>query len=534
MNVFITGMHRSGTSMMARVLEALGYYLGKPEGMLPPRPSNPEGFWERLDVVRINNQILSTARASWDWPKAFPEGFWERGRRTYHAKLIEETRQIFSELEQYPQWAIKDPRICLTIPYWKELAPSAKYLLCVRNPFEVASSISHRHKLTENFGIQLWQAYYESFFQNVSDDQYLVLDYSRILEDTENEIHRLVTWLGISSSEANIASTMALVKPNLRNRRVASYRERLERPNFSCQKQMYEKLMAAAEAITNSMEQGSDEVDANLVIPAKHFESTDIRQQESQQANQAKRSIIIHYHLYKNAGTSVDRILEKNFGATKWIKWEGEGGRASPEAMARLIESKPRAAAISSHVADISLPDVANIDIYPILFLRHPLDRIASVYHFERKQEKDGPGPNQAKKLDLRSYVEWRLTHDRLFINYQTMRLAAWPSVPESRMLPELTRALRALVELPFFGLVECFDESANRLESWLKPIFPEFKSHSIRDNVTSNVSATLADKLKGLNEQLGDDLYERLVSENSDDLVLYETATTIWEDRRY
>lgn len=530
MNIFILGMHRSGTSMVARILSALGYYLGEAKDMLPPKPSNPEGFCERLDVVGINNQLLSLAHASWDWPRPLNEKFWNRiDTIPSYQKLVGSTRELLDMLDGHAPWAIKDPRLCLTLPFWCELVPSGKYLVCLRNPFEVAQSLSHRHQLTENFGIQLWQVYYESLLKTLGDNnkKFYIINYKEVLDDKEGQLRKLASWLEIFPSEEEISRAVDVVNFGLYNKKVNDYKKRLEQPRYSKIKGIYEFFLEGR------IEKIDDNKSADELKKQKNEKSSNDAQSKIQPDLRGNRKVIVHYHIYKNAGSSVDRILDKNFGRTAWIKWEGNGSNASPEALSALIKSRTEVIAISSHVADISSPEIDGTNIYPVLFLRHPLDRISSVYNFERRQEKDGPGPNQAKQLDLRAYVEWRLDHDRLFKNYQTMRLAAWFNSPEKRLLPELTRALKALAELPFFGLVEQFDESILRLESWLKTDFPGFKCESVRDNATSSSDVTLEQKLIILREQLGDELYSRIEQENGNDLILYDAATAIWNDRK-
>lgn len=516
MNILITGMHRSGTSMLARILQILGFYFGEPETLLPPRPSNPEGFWERLDVMRINNQILSTGQASWDWPRNLPFDFWEKGKATYHAKWMVEAELLLQYLDKHSPWAIKDPRFCLTLSFWRELAPHAKYLVCMRNPLEVAQSLSKRHRVTENFGIQLWLAYYENLLKDSQENQRLVVDYRMIMESPEKQLERLIAWLGITPEEQAISDALAAIKSSCWHHRINNYLECMERPRFMKIKETYEKLSKEAE------------LEGQITSGENH----DYLVSLSSSNSGVPRNVIIHYHLYKNAGSSVDKNLQNIFGGVAWIKWEGDGGRASPSALAELIKTRPEVCAISSHVADICPPVITGIKIFPIIFLRHPLARVSSVYHFERGQQKDVLSANQAKKLDFKSYVEWRLSSDFQFKNFQTRRLAAWASSPEDRALPILTRALKALSELPFFGLVERFGESIACLEEWLKPYFMNFKCQSLRTNSTSESDASLEDNLNKLREQLGEALYFKLIQENNDDLVLYDAAVAAWLNR--
>ncbi|QIB66325.1 hypothetical protein [Kineobactrum salinum] len=68
-NVVILGMHRSGTSMVAGELVAAGLYAGAAEELLDAQEDNPVGFWERQDVVALNDQMLETAGGSWFSPR---------------------------------------------------------------------------------------------------------------------------------------------------------------------------------------------------------------------------------------------------------------------------------------------------------------------------------------------------------------------------------------------------------------------------------------------------------------------------------
>lgn len=68
MPICITGMHRSGTSMIARMLNICGVYLGKPDELMPPAADNPDGFWEHLGFRQLNDDILALNGAAWDFP----------------------------------------------------------------------------------------------------------------------------------------------------------------------------------------------------------------------------------------------------------------------------------------------------------------------------------------------------------------------------------------------------------------------------------------------------------------------------------
>ncbi len=58
MPLCIAGMHRSGTSMVTRLLNLCGLEIGPQRDLLGPRSSNPEGFWENRRFIRINDAVL--------------------------------------------------------------------------------------------------------------------------------------------------------------------------------------------------------------------------------------------------------------------------------------------------------------------------------------------------------------------------------------------------------------------------------------------------------------------------------------------
>src|SRR5687768_18097338 len=76
--VAVVGMHRSGTSMVAKLLQQAGLNLGDETNLMPPAEENPEGFYEHLEFVRLNDEVLNAAGAGWDCPPA--AGFdWDDG-----------------------------------------------------------------------------------------------------------------------------------------------------------------------------------------------------------------------------------------------------------------------------------------------------------------------------------------------------------------------------------------------------------------------------------------------------------------------
>ena len=58
MQIIVLGMHRSGTSATARLINMMGAYFGPENISLHKTDDNPKGFWERRDVMRINASLI--------------------------------------------------------------------------------------------------------------------------------------------------------------------------------------------------------------------------------------------------------------------------------------------------------------------------------------------------------------------------------------------------------------------------------------------------------------------------------------------
>jgi hypothetical protein len=233
------------------------------------------------------------------------------------------------------------------------------------------------------------------------------------------------------------------------------------------------------------------------------------------------RTLIFHYHLFKNAGTSVDEMLKRNFGV-QWVNREFRISRqANKLAVAEFVRREClRVRAISSHTALLPAPRIQGLEIFPIIFVRHPIDRLRSAYEFERLQVANTPGSQLAKRLDFAGYVRELLRRNhRQVNNFQTFRLALneQPSEGEGRL-----NALRTLQALPFVGLVEAYEKSLYTLERLLRRPFPAFRATNTHLNAGQSRVASLQERLALIERQLGHELYEEVCGANQDDLAVF------------
>lgn len=240
------------------------------------------------------------------------------------------------------------------------------------------------------------------------------------------------------------------------------------------------------------------------------------------------RVVLAHAHIFKNAGTTIDWILERNFGRDFRDDREDQLMLKDPSYLASLIQSSPSMAAVSSHSLPLPAAPIDGVNLQVLAMLRHPLLRVRSVYDFERKQKAQTPGAIHAKKYSFKEYVEWRLqaTVSPTIRNMQVLYLSR-NVLPAGQSLSDahLQGAINFVKRQPLIGLVDRFDESMVVFSEHLLNMGFELDFSYVRKNVTSTVTLSELEKLDRLKADLGVSLYDLLVSNNELDLQLLDVA---------
>lgn len=154
--IAVLGMHRSGTSAFARVMNLLGCSL--PADLMPPSESNATGHWESASVASLNDEILTSAGSRWDDWMPFSEDWYASPVRDgYRDRAL---GVLNAEFGASPLFVVKDPRICRIAPFWFDVLThfgcEVVVAMPIRNPFEVAQSLQKRDGLDIGFGLLLW------------------------------------------------------------------------------------------------------------------------------------------------------------------------------------------------------------------------------------------------------------------------------------------------------------------------------------------------------------------------------------------
>ncbi|HEY5992662.1 MAG TPA: hypothetical protein VIU10_08790, partial [Candidatus Udaeobacter sp.] len=199
--------------MLTRLLHACGLYLGPESALMPPQADNPEGFWEHLGLVAVNDELLNELGGAWDLPPKADENFSDPRLGPLRMKA----RLLIEGFDSTGVWGWKDPRNCLTLPFWQDVLPGLKTLIIVRNPLEVAYSMRERNGTSYSFGLRLWEIYNRRLIEAATAQQHLITHYDLFFEDPESELRRTAHFIGLPDAE--VANAAALVTRQKRHTR---------------------------------------------------------------------------------------------------------------------------------------------------------------------------------------------------------------------------------------------------------------------------------------------------------------------------
>jgi hypothetical protein len=179
--IVILGMHRSGTSALVEVLTTLGATLGPQELLLPRHESNERGHFEDARVVALNDWILERHGASWLNP-------WPMREATPTSEELTRVRECWNEMRADGVTVVKDPRLCLTLPWWEPIWAEGgpiSYVHMVRHPTQVAHSLQVRDDMPVVLGELLWHEYVGTAHAAMGTRDHLVIRHADLLQSPE-------------------------------------------------------------------------------------------------------------------------------------------------------------------------------------------------------------------------------------------------------------------------------------------------------------------------------------------------------------
>ena len=192
--ICIIGMHRSGTSMVANLLRVQGLSLGLVEELLGANDSNQFGHFEHTGFFEINEALLKQLGGSWDNPPQLQPG-WEQDPAL--DKMIGEARSLIEDFAACPTWGWKDPRTTILLPFWQKIIPNLRYVICIRNPLEVAFSLAQRDGVSIPAAARLWSQYTCQGIQQTDGLPRILTFYEDYFLRPVDEVNRVSEFCGL-------------------------------------------------------------------------------------------------------------------------------------------------------------------------------------------------------------------------------------------------------------------------------------------------------------------------------------------------
>lgn len=244
MQLIVVGMHRSGTSVLARLLNMMGAYFA-PEGLgTGASQENPKGFWERRDVRVLNDYVLHSLGCDWDRISGFDL---KRLPAAVEAEFLKTSSGIVLGMDAYRPWMLKEPRLCLLLPLWRKSLEVPVCLHIIRHPVEVAASLQARNAIPIEVGLELWEAYNRAAIEGMEDVPRLTVFHDSLIEDPEEatrSVHGELVELGVPGLRMPLRREIeAFVSRDLHRQR----RDRPELAEFAgvSQARLYEEWKSA-------------------------------------------------------------------------------------------------------------------------------------------------------------------------------------------------------------------------------------------------------------------------------------------------
>ena len=168
--ILILGMHRSGTSFLAQLMQSLGVYIG--DDLVGPQKGNLRGHFESRPLLEFHQQLIASRDKS--ERKAFDLDMLVQDALSQ--ELTDEEREaaesLIADIQRPDAWGWKEPRTCLFLKLWLELLPEARTLVVYRHPLEVQQSMLRRSHwdlaLFQDQAIRSYVIYNEALLANAA------------------------------------------------------------------------------------------------------------------------------------------------------------------------------------------------------------------------------------------------------------------------------------------------------------------------------------------------------------------------------
>lgn len=221
MIILVVGMHRSGTSMVARALHGMGMNLGEKVD-IDPHPANPNGHWEHSEVWQAQENLLTDLGREWhSSPGPLPARWlqWPQAQTTLD--LFSEIAQ--SEISLHGNWLVKDPRSSLLLPMWSALADRLQLELRILHVFrdreEVASSLHARQGMPHALACRIWNEHQLAIERDSKGLAYARFEHCDIMHTPKTQLAGMGAFCGLPEPQSRASDCAHLIEQELWHQR---------------------------------------------------------------------------------------------------------------------------------------------------------------------------------------------------------------------------------------------------------------------------------------------------------------------------
>ena len=251
--IVVLGMHRSGTSLIASLINRWGAYAGD-HGLIAADKWNPRGYWEYLPLVMFNMRLLREVDSRTYIP---PDR--EQAARLVHLSTVPTWRAeglaVLKEMKSvHDPWLWKDPRLSVLLPFWQAVWGKVVYVIAVRNPHEIVESLRRREeRLPVASALVVWQRYATEVLRRTSESRKIFVSYNHLMDDATGQCRRLCAFLDREvgrrpdrrARDASQAMAQAVDAALYRNRHRPPRDQRQDATTVG-QRRLYQLLLRAA------------------------------------------------------------------------------------------------------------------------------------------------------------------------------------------------------------------------------------------------------------------------------------------------
>lgn len=200
----ITGMHRSGTSLVAQIFHLVEAPMGDPATFYPADKWNPDGYFEQREALELNMRLVNGPWGRFSY-------FRLPGERTIERRGRKLEGELKAAAKRFEGCVVKDARFCLTLAAWRSAGASVPALvICLRHPYHVALSLKRRNKISIPLGIKLWHQHNARLETVAGDERRCYVRYDHLLNPEKQafEVRRALEVCGVEAGESELAKAL--------------------------------------------------------------------------------------------------------------------------------------------------------------------------------------------------------------------------------------------------------------------------------------------------------------------------------------